>query len=446
MDGLNIKRTVKIGRYIIFILLIVGCQKEELYVKPDVDIVDKPKPELCYIDYNTLQQGINKKSSQFQPYNIPFVDYASYLQTTLSPIGSLVVVHAFGNFNNNDKSDLIITSNDWENPNSNEVAIVKDGLVVHRFSNPQVFTRKIAIADLNNDGIEDAVLFGTGPDTGGSPGDDIYVIYNYSNSYIIEKVTNEPGYYHSGVVGDLTGDGNYEILGFNPQAFEGGVGLAQYYKLEGGEWNSYNTNIGHHYYATTYQSELVDITGDGILDLILGGHEWPKEWMENSLAPVQWRTHVIKGLGNGQFDINSPIIIPALNDWGVITNFNASDLDKDGALEIIVTRTTGNRNDSGLPLAEKYYDGIKVQIIRLSGDYFVTSDILNQPSVIYNDPGMNIIWALNTKVYDVNYDCLLDIVPESDKINSINYTNTDPIKGMYYEQQTDGTYKINYKK
>ena len=437
MDGLNIKITVKISKYILLTLLLIGCQKEDISIDPE--------PELCYVDYNTLHQGVNKKTSHFQPHNVPFVDYASYLETALSPFGSLTIVHAFGNFNNNDRADLIVTSNDWENSSSNELAIVKDGVVAHRFTNPQVFTRKISIADLNNDGIDDVVLFGTGPDVGNSSGDNIIIIYIYSNSYLIKELTDKPGYYHTGIVGDLTGDGNYEIMGINSQAFTSGAGYAQYYKLEDGEWNAYDTNIEHHYYARLFQSELVDIDADGILDLILGGHEWEEQWMSNALSRVEWRTHIIKGLGGGQFDIDNTIFIPSITDWGVITNFNVEDINNDGELEIIITRTTGNAFYATQgPVLENYYDGIKIQIGKLSGNHFVSLTTLNQPSIIYNDPQMHIIWALNTKVYDVNLDCLLDIIPESDKINSNSYLNTLPIRGMYYEQQTDGTFNINY--
>ena len=94
--------------------------------------------ELCEIDYSLLQTGINRLSSHYQPMNVPFVDYAEILNVVLEKYGSYAIWTAFGNFNNNDKSDYIMATGDWENTSTNEIAIVIDNQIVHRFNNPPV--------------------------------------------------------------------------------------------------------------------------------------------------------------------------------------------------------------------------------------------------------------------------------------------------------------------
>ena len=55
------------------------------------------------------------------------------------------------------------------------------------------------------------------------------------------------------------------------------------------------------------------------------------------------------------------------------------------------------------------------------------------------------IWATNTFIYDVNKDCLLDIIPQSDKFNAFTWTQWSFIRGLYFEQQNDGNFLIKYK-
>jgi len=57
---------------------------------------------------------------------------------------------------------------------------------------------------------------------------------------------------------------------------------------------------------------------------------------------------------------------------------------------------------------------------------------------------MWIEWAYRTLVYDVNKDGLLDLVPESDHLNSKSYEPTKEYRGLYYEQKHDGNFEIKY--
>ena len=149
--------------------------------------------DLCEIDYSLLQTGINRLSSHYQPMNVPFVDYAEILNVVLEKYGSYAIWTAFGNFNNNDKSDYIMATGDWENTSTNEIVIVINDQIVHRFNNPQTQTRKVTVQDLDQDGIDEIILFGTGPDIGNSPGDKIMIVHVDENSYQTEEVNAYSG-------------------------------------------------------------------------------------------------------------------------------------------------------------------------------------------------------------------------------------------------------------
>ena len=434
VDGLNTKTIVRINKYIFLILLLIGCQKEELVVP---DPVEPP----CEIDYSTLQTGINLLTCHYESDITPFVDYADKLGVTLAHLGSFTIWSGHGDFNNNETSDYVMVPSDWTNTSVNEVVIVIDDVIAHAFPNPQTFTRKVTVTDLNQDGVDDIVLFGTGEDIADSPGDETVVIYMYpGGNYSISEIGTSSGYYHTGAVGLLDGN-NLSIIEIDAQAFTKG-GFVKYLTNNADQWIESETNITTHHVARTYQSELYDFDRDGILDLILGGAEWEEAWMETSLRPVQWRTHILKGLGNGQFDIENPTLLPIIPNWGVITDFDMYDIDGDGSTEIMVTRTTGKNGATALPIDNEFYDGILIQILDQDSDGWYESQRIEQPSSVLP---LKTVWAYNTMVYDVNMDCLLDLVPQSDKLNSASYAPFNTIRGLYYEQQSDGTFKTKYK-
>ena len=401
----------------------------------------------CYIDYFSLQEGINTKTSHYQPYNIPFIDYASVLDVTLSKYGSYGIFSASGNFNGNDFADYVMVTTDGDNPSSNVVVIVVDGVTKHSFASPQVGNRKISVADLNSDGYDDIVLFGTGPDVGNSSGDKTAIIYMSEEDYEIDIVGQTSGYHHTGAVGAIDGE-TIDFIEINAQGTFFGDdigGTVDYYSNSGNKiWVRKETNIPQRWVGTTYQSELVDINGDNILDLILGGHEWTEEWMESNPNPPQWRTHILIGKGDGHFDIENPIILPELTNWGVLTDIDVYDIDNDSELEILITRTTGRRMEQYQPWPETFYDGHIIQALKFDGTAWYQWKLIEQPTEIFSNPDIHIEWPYVTKIYDVNNDCLLDIVPESDKLNAFSFEPLNSVRGLYYEQQEDGSFEIKY--
>jgi hypothetical protein len=441
VDGLNIKIIVRINRYIILGLLIIGCQKEPM------EPIAPVQPCNCELVVDVQIPSATDCETDYLHWDIPFVDTAKKLNVNLPRFGQFTLWSAFGNFNNNDTSDYVIVTEggtNIENPPRGEVVIVVDDVIVIAIPSPQLKTRKVVTEDLNQDGIDDIILFGTGPDTAQSSGDITTVIYMYaSGSYRVQEIGSISGYYHTGAYGVT--NGNAEILEIDSQAFtnvsNGYVNLLQSSGTSE-VWTNSDSNITTHHVARTFHSELYDFDKDGVLDLILGGHEWEEDWMATSLRKVVWQTHILRGLGPGQFDVDNPIILPQILNWGVITDFDIYDIDRDGNVEIIITRTTGRDGVQFELVDNEYYDGIKVQILKGEGFNWYQDQALESPNII----GLGtFIWPHKSTIYDVNGDCLLDIIPESDKLNAASFVDFNSVRGIYYEQQDNGQFNLKYK-
>ena len=178
-----------------------------------------------------------------------------------------------------------------------------------------------------------------------------------------------------------------EIIGIDAQqAFTGGGNVKYYQNVFENGWLEKETNIPSLWVSRNYHCELFDFDSDGNLDLILGGHEWEEEWMSSANGTVQWKIHIIKGLGDGQFDIENAILLPELNWWGIITDFDIYDIDSDGQFEIIITRTSGRDGLPALPVNNEGYDGHKIQILKNDGNNWYNWQLVDQPSEIFDNP------------------------------------------------------------
>jgi len=404
--------------------------------------------EEILIDYFNLFSGINKETSHFQPHNIPFTDYSAIINYNLPEFGCETIISAYGNFNSNSLSDLILSKGDCLTEDNCQIYIVIDDEIQYSFVSPQAFTRKFLIGDIDKNGLEDIVLIGTGIDTDPYTGDSTHIILMFDNNYQLLELDPELGYFHTGAMGDLNNDGNLDILPFNNQAFQNDVNpnLVPVFLGNGnGTFEKMHSNIPYHRIASMFHSELFDINGDGILDLIMGGHEWEADWYSDALDTVFWRNGIYLGKGNGNFDLENRILMPKVDGWGIMTDFDIYDLNNDGVWEIIVTRTSGTGNEP-MVTNNKNYDGIKIQILEFKDNQISETSILNQPETWFSDPNMWIEWPQKTLVFDVNRDGLLDLIPESDHINSSTYQPTLRYKGLYYQQNISGGFDINYHK
>ena len=137
------------------------------------------------------------------------------------------------------------------------------------------------------------------------------------------------------------------------------------------------------------------------------------------------------------------IELPEIEYWAKVNHFIFHDIDNDGQVEIIINRTTGHESFSSVE-NDSSYDGIKIQILKKEGDGYVNHQIINQPEGWFDLPPTWIEWIPWIRLFDVNGDNIMDIVPDSENINDPNYNPLKRYWGMYYKGSLGGTFEIDY--
>jgi hypothetical protein len=388
--------------------------------------------ELCEIDYSTLHTGINTLTSHYQPMNIPFVDYAKQINavSNIENINTYQLWHQHLNINGNNIPDQILVEVDHNTEINGLAHVFIDNEFAYSFGNESHAIRQLEIGDLDGNGTDDAIFISTGIDREPFTGDPIVAVYLSTSGAEIDIVAEKRSYRHAGSLGDLDGDGDLDLIAIDNLQFQNGNGMEEilWYENNGkGTWVEKKTNIPNIFLQNTYQIELFDLNNDGILDLIGGTSEWRAEWFDNVGLPVDIdeRTKIILGQGNGQFNWENPIVIEPINNWGVITDLDFYDLDNDGYNEIIVTRTSG----PGTYQEGTYYNGFKIQILKGVNNEYNTTHVLEMPI------NWGSMWIYNSIIYDVNNDCILDIIPENDRT----------IVDAYFEGTSNFEYELKYK-
>ena len=419
---------MKYLKLLLLLFIFSACSKD---IIDDTSIIDKGTTALfeCNLDYSV--SSINKTTSHYNPNFVPFVNYyANSFDFAVDFSCVSMVGRVFLNINNNDIPDLVFVKSNGCNEKLGTVYVIVDNVLKYEFTSPQTMTNKLLRGDINNDGMDDVVLIGTGLDAPPYPGDKNYVMYFYENSYKLVELDNEIGYFHTGVMGDVNNDGYLDILPINPQLID------SYIHLGDGFGNFTKQKVFDKLFTTNvYQSELYDFNGDGNLDIILGGHEYVID---------DWQTaenKILLGDGTGNFTTTNPINLPILDGWGVITNFRIVDLDDDDVEEIIVTRTTGSKETDGDLSSGEYYSGFKIQILKKQNNSYIQTHLLDSPEG-FDD--LWVEWIQSTHVMDIDNDCILDLIPESDRLNDYNYSSLKKFNKLYYKGDSFGNYTISY--
>ena len=96
------------------------------------------------------------------------------------------------------------------------------------------------------------------------------------------------------------------------------------------------------------RAELVDVDGDGYLDLLAAGHEY--ELYGNDLP-----TQILWGDGTGAYSTDRATVLPGVVGHGVVVDIDVSDTDGDGDNDIVINRTGDERTSS--------YQGYYVQLL-----------------------------------------------------------------------------------
>ena len=222
------------------------------------------------------------------------------------------------------------------------------------------------VNDYNNDGIPDMLFAGTGfhgPSVNNSPSHYLYHEYptmllsngvgNYEQVNFYELSSN---YDHSVSSGDYDNDGDVDIIFIDPRTDpkilneHPAMRWGKILKNKGnGTFDIIDIPTSAIYTDRKFTSELVDVNGDGFLDLILGGSK-------------KVGSHVL--LGDG-VDFNNEVIeLPGVFNYDFAIDFTIYDYDSDGDKDIIVNRIPDQ--DSG-----EHYEGWYIQILKNEAGQFI---------------------------------------------------------------------------
>ena len=239
--------------------------------------------------------------------------------------------------------------------------------------------KRLLVADFNSDNILDFYI----ADTGAKKIEAGVALTGHRDSYFLSQPNgtwlessethlshpNFKVYNHGGATGDIDSDGDMDvvfsdILGHQVGTYlwcliNDGKGFLKKHKC-GGVW--------------THTLELADLDGDGYLDLILGGDAYDAN-------------HDFIGIifndGKGNFSQSRYTRLPQYKKkWGNIPEASAADLDNDGDLDIVFSRTGLMYVGTAIQIIEnlgnkKFKDRGIIPLVKAPDD-FIATDVGNQ--------------------------------------------------------------------
>lgn len=325
--------------YIILLLALVSCSKEEIVPVVDVFYTGTKNYVLPSYDLQTSNVNVDLLKLRRDKQNIN--SNWNILAVTFLDI-------------NGDGNDDIFYNSSFGTTDRTEgvIMIYKNGDYVvdnSYFTTPLalIHPRKAITGDFNGDKMPDIFIAAHGDDRPPFAGEYTELLLSNKNKkYDLVKFTQREDFYHGTCSGDIDNDGDLDIFVLGR--------LDSYFLINDGKGNfTYSlTNIDKTNLIEQYQCELTDIDKDGYLDLIMGGHET----MMGNTTRIYW------GSSSFKYVTTNMTTIPGILDWGVITDLDIYDLDNDNVNEIIVSRTGGRPFD----FTTYFYSGWQIQILKLS--------------------------------------------------------------------------------
>ncbi len=260
-----------------------------------------------------------------------------------------------------------------------------------------VHPRKALVGDFNNDNMPDIFVADHGWDVWPSPGASPVLILSSPNGLQQSgDFSNIVGFHHGATSADIDYDGDLDIFVVDgAQSFfliNDGTGSFTYSPLNL-SWS--HDELSELWYS--YTTELIDIDLDGFNDLLVGGHE--HDGMDTK---IYW------GNRHGIYSAQNKTLLPAVAGQGVILDIDAEDIDNDGDVDIVLTRTG----------SDNFYFGYYIQIIANNGSKQFIDDTSTR---IANGAGPNsITWI---RLQDKNGDQAVDIIVDDAAHNLIWLNN-----------------------
>ena len=301
-------------------------------------------------------------------------------------------------YNNDGNLDLVYSNSDYKSSFSgvanrrffNFFLGDSNGNLTLDVSNHEKFVgtihaRKSIIGDWNGDGFMDMFFASSGIDgqTGVqyTPNDYPILFINDKNGSFIEyRLNNEfnmfPGYWHSVTSSDIDGDGVSEIVLIQPASNRDNE--SKIIQFNNNKLSIRDLQLSLNDVIDKFTSESVDLNGDGIDELILGGSDTNPRILENHPS----------GSFVYNYQSKETIYLPT-HQQDLLIDMVFYDLDNDGDLDIIASRT---RN----------YSNGYIQIIRNDITEFVDVTSEYMPTNFTHTPGQTMSWIEWLYIGDFN--------------------------------------------
>jgi hypothetical protein len=207
-----------------------------------------------------------------------------------------------------------------------------------------IHPRKTVVADFNGDGWPDLYVADHGLDRDPFPGAmNVLMLSDGAGRLRVTEIADESvGFHHGATAGDVDGDGDVDLVvtddANQPSYVLVNDGAGAFERRDGaipGDLQS----------RSTYTTELIDVDGDGNLDLFLAGHEF-----EGAPTVILW------GDGSGDYSAAERTVLPAIEGYGTVVDVAAGDLDGDGRVDLVIDRT-------GSWPPPQFYDGYVLQVL-----------------------------------------------------------------------------------
>ena len=250
------------------------------------------------------------------------------------------VVRTYGNFSGSGRLDLFAASLTYSpgssTPSSATPAIFEiwrkeanGSFTLHATipSSGCIHPRKAIVSDFNGDTKPDVFVACHGYDAPPFPGERNKIVLSQpGGGYVSQDASPDVGFFHGAASADLNGDGRPDVVVVDVRdAARAFVLLNQGNGTFARETPNRLPSLGSGNYFTV---ELLDVDGDGSVDLALGGHEWEG-------AP----TRIWLNPGTSNFSGVLPSTIPAVAGEGVVLDFTVTGSGSSRALWVL--RTSG---------------------------------------------------------------------------------------------------------